>query len=137
VTQSLIVDLEGLFLAVRLHARKTRDPDYKRVKAPEGYTGGSNCTHRVHRKFWLRLPRYDELIEVPRGTEIVLFQEVDPNPPPGFITRRDMTQSIGTLKLPHLHATLRGNGRVSFTNPRKGRLRMGYAAVGARSARDE
>jgi hypothetical protein len=90
VTQSLIVDLEGLFLAVRLHARKTMD-----------------------------------------------LEEEDPNPPPGFITRRDMTQSIGTLKLPHLHATLRGNGRVSFTNPRKGRLRMGYAAVGARSARDE
>jgi hypothetical protein len=112
--------LEDLFVDVRVHARETDGPNHQRIVVNRGFNPKvreRNAVHTVPYGCQIEHPRKKELIEVPAGTTIVLYQEVDPDPPLGFGAQRLTGHSIGTLKLPNLEMTLRGNGKVSCKDP--------------------
>jgi hypothetical protein len=119
VNQTVYSSVWDLFEAIRAHARQTGDPEYKPINfsSKTGYGKRNvNAKHRVPQECVVSVGI--ELVIVPEGTEVVLYQD----PELGW-SSISSSHSIGTLYLQDVQITLRGNGHVNKRDMEKWRQR--------------
>ena len=84
---------------------------FKRALPAQGPLNKKTGEFYAPHSFLVDLPERDELLIVPEGTEIQLWQ--DPNPPGGHLRQGT---SVGTIFLPHAQFSLRGDGSLGYSD---------------------